>query len=61
MALAAAKLMVLAAVAASRPNLPYFSRKALMVFIERTFKRLNPGHCCYLRAKPTLPWEETHI
>jgi hypothetical protein len=60
-ALAEAKLMVLAAVAASRPNLPYFSRNALTVLIERTSKRFNPGHCFYLKAKPTLSWEETHI
>jgi hypothetical protein len=52
-ALAAAKLMVLAAVAASRPNLPYLSRNALMVFIERTSEGFNPDHGRYLREMPT--------
>jgi hypothetical protein len=39
-ALAAAKPRVLAAVAASSPNLPYLSRNALTVFIEGTSKAL---------------------
>lgn len=59
-ALAAAKPRVLAAVAASSPNLPYLSRKALRVFMEGTSRALfDSVHGWSLREMRS--WEMTHF